>query len=102
MTCPLCRKEFDKLFIPTIDKAMQEEAMMDFKNEFEERKAEHLKAGTWRGNKTSIKFAFGNTHSDVPNAKKGNPKAEHKNNHRWTMFLSINGNNADLTSDFVK
>jgi len=65
MTCPLCRAEFDNLFVPVVDKDLQNEIMQAAGEEFEERKQELIAEGEWRGNKKPITFAFGNTHSDV-------------------------------------
>ena len=50
MVCPLCRAHFDKLFVPVIDRDIQKTISEDHKEDFEERKAELLKAGLWRGN----------------------------------------------------
>jgi hypothetical protein len=61
MTCPLCRATFDKLFIPAIDKDLQEKISGMFEQEYEEAKSDLVKAGEWRGNKIPMRFAFGNT-----------------------------------------
>ena len=92
--CPMCRAHFDKLFIPQVDRELQEEIAAAMGAEFEERKAEVIAAGEGMGNKRLIKFSFGNTHEDVKN-----PKG--KNSHRWCMFASL-AQGADETGKFIK
>ena len=58
-------------------------------------------AGDWVGDKKMIKFAFGNTHSDVVNPKNSRSKTGTKNSHRWTMFVVLNGDNAQ-TAKYIK
>ncbi len=62
MCCPLCRRNFDKLFVPRVDKDLQNEIIINAGAEFEERKEELIKEGLWRGDKSVITFAYGNTH----------------------------------------
>ena len=69
MTCPFCRAEFDKLFVPVIDMDMQNELQMSDAVKFEIAKAEMQEAGDWVGNKKTFKFAYGNTHSEVKDPK---------------------------------
>ena len=40
MTCPLCRAHFDKLFVPVVDKVLQQKIQAQMGKEFEERKEE--------------------------------------------------------------
>ena len=49
MCCPLCRRNFDKLFVPRVDKDLQNEIIINAGAEFEERKEELIKEGLWRG-----------------------------------------------------
>ena len=79
MTCPLCRAEFDKNFVPAVDLGLQSEMIQNIPKAFEERKAELVKEGLWRGNKRPFRFAFGNTHSHVENPKPSNSDKEKKN-----------------------
>ena len=95
MTCPFCRAEFDKLFVPVIDTELQKELALSDPEAFEMAKEELKQAGQWRGEKKAIRFAFGNTHSIVDKTGKT------KNNHRWTMFVALNGDNAQ-TAKYVK
>ena len=69
MTCPMCRQHFDKLFVPVVDKELQDEIAKVSGSEFEERKAQLQKDGLWVGTKRLLRFAFGNTHEDVVNPK---------------------------------
>ncbi len=62
MCCPLCRRNFDKLFVPRVDKDLQNEIIINARAEFEERKEELIKEGLWRGDNSVITFAYGNTH----------------------------------------
>lgn len=69
MTCPLCRANFDNLFIPAVDTDLQMKLAEMFTEEYEESKAELIESGQWRGNKMPYRFAFGNTHEEVKNPK---------------------------------
>ena len=101
MTCPLCRAHFDKLFIPVVDKALQEQIALEAGYQFEERKAQLVGQGKWVGSKRLLRFAFGNTHEDVINPKPANSDKTLKNSHRWAMFVAFN-DNADITSKYIK
>ena len=70
-------------------------------DEFEARKDELIAAGLWTGNKTLLRFCFGNTHEDVQNPKQSRSKPGTKNTHRWCMFMSLN-DNVDETSKYIK
>ena len=48
-----------------------------------------------------MRFAFGNTHSDVIAPKISNSNKKAKNSHRWTMFVAFNGA-TDLTAQYIK
>ena len=71
------------------------------KEAFEIAKGELEQAGEWRGNKKPIRFAFGNTHSEVVNPKPSRSNSQTKNNHRWTMFVALNGDNSQ-TAKYIK
>ena len=64
MTCPMCRVHFDKLFVPVIDYELQAAIKAEMGDEFEERKAELEKEGSWNL-KRLLRFAFGNTHEEL-------------------------------------
>ena len=100
MTCPMCRSHFDKLFVPEVDKDLQDMIALEMGAQFEERKAELEAAGEWIGLTRLIKFAYGNTHEDVKNPKK-TPDGETTNSHRWCMFVSLNGN-PEETQKYIK
>ena len=97
MVCPLCRAHFDKLFVPVIDRDIQKQISEELKDDFEERKAELVKSGLWRGNIKQLKLAFGNTHELVDNPKQSRSKPGTKNIHRWAMFITLNNENVDQT-----
>ena len=101
LTCPLCRAEFDKNFVPAVDIGLQSEMKMNIGEEFEKQKNELIKTGKWRGDKRPIRFAFGNTHSDVKNPKSSISKPKEKNCHRWVMFVCLN-NDKEATQKIIK
>jgi transcription initiation factor IIF auxiliary subunit len=101
MTCPMCRAHFDKNFLPSIDKGLQEEIKEQLGEEFETRKAELMSLGEWAANRKWIKFIFGNTHEMVENPKPSNSNSKLKNSHRWAMFLSLN-DNPEMTSKYIE
>ena len=84
----MCRAEFDKLFTPTVDLAIQKKIEAETGQEFIETKAELLKGGQIHANRKSITFSVGNTHSIVPNAKISRVGLPIE--HRWTMFVLVN------------
>ena len=88
-TCPMCRRQFDEKFIPMVDKNTQEEIKESFPGDFEERRAQLVKAGLWRGDKITLKFLFGNLHSLEKNPKPSGSDPSKVNMHRWMMFLSL-------------
>ena len=91
MTCPMCRSHFDKLFVPEVDKDLQDMIALKMGAQFEERKAELEAAGEWVGLRRLIKFAYGNTHEDTNKTMKLS-SGETTSVHRWCMFVSLNGN----------
>ena len=101
MTCPLCRAEFDKNFVPAVDIKIQSEVKLNFNSAFEQRKAELIQQGLWRGNRLPFRFAFGNTHSLVIDPKPANSDQKKKNSHRWVMFVCLN-NDKDATQKYIK
>ena len=68
---------------------------------FEERKAELEQAGEWLGNKKLLRFAYGNTHEEVKNPKPSRSNSQHKNTHRWAMFVTLN-DSPEETSKYIK
>ena len=97
----MCRKFFDKAFMPTIDKELAQEAMNFNKGDFEERKQELIQEGEWFGeDKSLIKMCFGNNYEEVkiPTIKGANGEPC---KHRWAMFLSLN-NDKKLTERYIK
>ena len=100
MTCPLCRSVFDKLFVPVVDHDLQAKIAIQFEKEFEEAKTDQIAQGVWRGTKIPMRFAYGNTHEDVINPKQAG-NTEHKNSHRWGMFLTLNNDTAS-TNKYIK
>jgi len=57
--------------------------------------------GVWTGDKMTVKFAYGNTHSMVENPKKARSNKSEVNKHRWVMFVALN-TDKDQTAKFVK
>ena len=100
MTCPMCRAHFDKLFIPVLDEDLQHEIEEEKTEEFNQIKAQLKKDGKWNIKKL-LRFAYGNTHEEIKDAKPSNSSAEHTNSHRWAMFVCFNDDH-DLTSKYIK
>lgn len=48
-----------------------------------------MKAGLWRGDKTMLKFLFGNLHSLEKNPKAAGSDPSKMNCHRWIMYVSL-------------
>ena len=71
-----------------------------FREAFEERKAELVEQGQWRGDKRPVRFAFGNTYSKVANPTKVQGLPGLFNEHRWVMFVCLN-NNKDETQQLI-
>ena len=97
----MCRAHFDRNFVPVIDKEMQNQIKQELSEEFEARKQEMIADGLWTGNKTFLRFCFGNTHEDVANPKPSRSDPKMKNSHRWAMFMSLN-DNIEETGKYIK
>ena len=102
MTCPLCRRQFDKFFVPKVDKELQAEIEKAFSPEYLARKEELILAGEWAIDLKSVLFSIGNTHEDVKNPKPANSNKEVKNSHRWTMYVSMANGNAEESNAYIK
>jgi hypothetical protein len=69
MTCPLCRRQFDKFFVPKVDKDLQAEIEKAFSPEYLARKEELVLAGEWVKDLSTVLFSIGNTYEEVKNPK---------------------------------
>ena len=69
MTCPLCRRQFDKFFVPKVDKDLQAEIEKAFSPEYLARKEELVLAGEWVKDLSTVLFSIRNTYEEVKNPK---------------------------------
>ena len=97
----MCRSQFDKLFVPSVDKGLQEEIKTMFPDDFEERKDQLSLAGLWISDRKLIKFQYGNLHSREKAPKVSRSDPTKKNMHRWMMYVSFTADK-ELTDKFVE
>ena len=94
--CPMWRAAFEELYIPDIDKELQQKIAELNPKEFEETWEMLKKNGLWRGDLTSFKFFFGNHHRMLSKEETGD---DGYNTHEWAAYVEWGKDS--LTKKFI-
>ena len=100
----MCRGNVQGLDASTAleDDEMASSVKKTFPREYTVRTNDVKKELSRRGGKLRKRFVVGNTHETVRDTSsfRGGPVRE-KNRHRWTMFVRVDGEDGERTSDYI-